>query len=145
MQSIFKGMLAGFVATAVMSALMMIKSMMDLMPELDVIAMLSRMMGSNAQTGWMAHFAIGTIMWGGLFGAFNGEIPGNNQILKGILFGLAAWVMMMVAVMPMAGVGLFGLNLGPMAPIMTGMLHVIFGAAMGWVYSLLRSAPGLAV
>ena len=61
MQSVLKGMLAGFVATAIMSALMMIKSMMGLMPELDVIAMLSRMMGSNAQTAWMAHFAIGPI------------------------------------------------------------------------------------
>ena len=131
MQSILKGMLAGFVATAILSALMMMKSMMGLMPELDVIAMLSRMMGSNAQTAWMAHFAIGSIMWGGLFAAFNDQIPGNNQILKGILLGLGAWVMMMVAVMPMAGAGLFGLKLGPMAPIMTGMLHVIFGAAMG--------------
>ena len=102
-------------------------------------------MGSTAQTAWMAHFAIGTIIWGGLFGAFNGAIPGNNQISKGILFGLAAWVMMMVAVMAMAGVGLFGLKLGPTAPIMTGMLHVIFGAAMGWVYSLLRSSPELVV
>lgn len=37
--NIMKGMIAGFVATAVLSALMIMKTMMGVMPELDVIAM----------------------------------------------------------------------------------------------------------
>ncbi len=44
---------------------------------------------------------------------------------------------MMVVIMPMAGAGIFALNLGIMAPIMTAMLHVIFGAVLGYVFSLL--------
>lgn len=46
--NIFKGMVAGFVATVVLSALMVMKSMMGLMPELNVIAMLSKMMGASS-------------------------------------------------------------------------------------------------
>lgn len=49
---------------------------------------------------------------------------------------------MMVAVMPMAGAWIFALNLGIMAPIMTLMLHVIFGAVLGWTYGLLLQRAG---
>ena len=137
MPSVIKGMLAGFAGTVLLSALMVMKSMMGVMPELDIIKMLSTMMSAPAGAAWIAHFGLGTVVWGGLFSAFNGQIPGSNQITKGIVFGLGAWVMMMLVVMPMAGQGLFGLNLGVMAPVMTAMLHVIFGAVMGWVYAQL--------
>jgi hypothetical protein len=46
--------------------------------------------------------------------------------------------MMMVAVMPMAGAGFFGMNLGIAAPVMTLMLHIIFGAVLGGVYGALQ-------
>ena len=140
MQNLGRGMLAGFAATAVLSALMVMKSMMGVMPELDVIKMLSSMMGMPATSGWAAHFMIGTVLWGGMFAVFNSGIPGSSQIAKGGVLGLAAWLMMMLAVMPMAGQGLFGLNPGMVAPVMTAMLHVIFGAVMGLVYAQLAYA-----
>ena len=63
--NLLKGMVAGFVATLVLSGLMMMKTKMGLMPELDVIGMLSSMMGvSTPAAGWIAHFVIGTIVWG---------------------------------------------------------------------------------
>ena len=43
-------------------------------------------------------------------------------------------MMMVVVLMPMAGGGLFGLKLGVSAPIMTLMLHLIFGAVFGAYY-----------
>jgi len=42
--------------------------------------------------------------------------------------------------MPMAGVGLFGMTMGLMAPMMTLVLHVIFGAVLGVTYHM-RAAP----
>ena len=41
---------------------------------------------------------------------------------------------MMVMVMPMAGAGLFGMAFGVMAPMMTLVLHIVFGAVLGAVY-----------
>lgn len=134
MTNVLKGMIAGFVGTVVLSMLMIAKSMMGIMPQLDVIGMLSGMMSVSAAMGWIIHFLIGTIIWGGGFAVINGLIPGGNQVVKGIIFGIFAWLIMMVAIMPMAGAGFLGLNLGIMAPIMTMMLHVIFGAVMGVVY-----------
>jgi hypothetical protein len=134
-----KGMIAGFVATIVLSGLMLTKEMMGLMPQLDVIGMLTTMMGvSSPVAGWITHFAIGTIAWGGLFAILEANLPGDSYWQRGIVFGIGAWVLMMVAVMPMAGAGMFGLGLGVMAPVMTFMLHAIFGAVLGGVYGLQR-------
>jgi len=143
MQNILAGFLAGFVATIVLSAMMIAKGMMGVMPELDVIAMLSMMMGAPAALGWLAHFMIGTIAWGGGFAVLYALIPGGTALVKGIVFCIAAWLGMMIVVMPMAGAGLFGMNLGVMAPMMTLMLHIIFGAVLGVVYHT-RATPATA-
>lgn len=134
MQNIKAGLVAGFIATVVLSAMMVAKTMMGVMPELDVIAMLSAMMGAPALMGWIGHFMIGTIAWGGGFALLYGVIPGSGAVMKGVLFGIAAWLGMMVMVMPMAGAGLFGMAMGIMAPMMTLVLHIVFGAVLGAVY-----------
>jgi len=139
------GVIAGFVATLVLSAMMIAKATMGLMPDLNVIAMLTTMahqkmgMPATPVVGWMLHFFIGTIVWGLAFAALYNVIPGGKAWLKGILLGIAAWVLMMIGPMPMAGAGLFGIKLGMAAPIMTLILHVIFGLVLGVTYQFLRS------
>jgi len=135
MTNLKNGFLAGFIATAVLSVMMVAKSMMGVMPELDVAAMLAMMMGAPILVGWLAHFMIGTLAWGGGFAVLYGMIPGGSAIIKGIVFGVAAWLGMMIVVMPMAGAGIFGMNFGIMAPMMTLVLHIIFGAVLGGVYA----------
>nr|WP_244483514.1 DUF6789 family protein [Mesorhizobium sp. 1M-11] len=44
---------------------------------------------------------------------------------------------MMILPMPMAGAGLFGLALGMMAPVMTLILHFIWGAVLGVMFRML--------
>jgi hypothetical protein len=66
-------------------------------------------------------------------------LPGG-PVGSGVLFGTAAWLMMMIAVMPMAGAGLFGMSMGIMAPIMTLMLHAVFGAVLGATFQALSGA-----
>ncbi len=143
MQNISAGLVAGFVATLVLSAMMIAKGMMGVMPELDVAAMIGMMMGASVAVGWIIHFMIGTIAWGGGFALLYDKIPGSNAVIKGIIFGVAAWLGMMIVIMPMAGAGLFGMNLGIMAPVMTLVLHIVFGAVLGAVYQM-RASPALA-
>jgi hypothetical protein len=137
MQNVPAGLVAGFIATVVLSAMMVIKGMMGVMPELDVAAMIGMMMGASIAIGWVIHFLIGTIAWGGGFALLYGLIPGEIAVVKGIGFGVAAWLGMMIVVMPMAGAGLFGMTLGILAPVMTLLLHVVFGAVLGGVYGML--------
>ncbi|OYX45050.1 MAG: hypothetical protein B7Z02_03150 [Rhodobacterales bacterium 32-67-9] len=140
MNKFVAGAVAGFAATVVLSVMMVAKGMMGVMPELDVIAMLSAMMGAPALMGWIGHFMIGTLAWGIGFAVLYGMIPGGTAVIKGVVFGVAAWLGMMIMVMPMAGAGLFGMAMGVMAPMMTLVLHVIFGAVLGAVFHALTAA-----
>jgi len=137
MKYLLSGFVAGLVATVVLSVLMIAKSMMGVMPELDVIAMLSAMMGAPALVGWLAHFMIGTLAWGGGFALLYDVIPGKDATARGVAFGIAAWLGEMILVMPMAGAGVFGMSLGLMAPMMTLALHIVFGAVLGVTFRVL--------
>jgi hypothetical protein len=45
-------LISGLIATSVLSALMMMKAKMGMMPELNVISMLASKMGGNPMMGW---------------------------------------------------------------------------------------------
>ncbi|MDE2307173.1 MAG: hypothetical protein KGJ97_02645 [Xanthomonadaceae bacterium] len=147
MNTYVRAMIAGFVATVVLSILMFIKSMMGVMPGLDVVHMLSgmahQMMGmpDSPMVGWVMHFMIGTVVWGVLFALLFKVLPGSGAVAKGVAFGVLAWLLMMLIPMPMAGAGLFGMHMGMMAPAMTLVLHLIWGAVLGATFGALgRSA-----
>ena len=137
MNEYLKGIIAGLVATVVLSVLMALKGMMGMMPELDIIAMLASKMGGAAMMGWVAHFMIGAVAYGVGFAALHGVLPGGGLVAKGIVLGVIGWLVMMLMLMPMMGAGLFGMNMGMMAPVMTLVLHVIFGAVLGAVFGKL--------
>ena len=143
MNTYVRAMIAGFVATVVLSALMLIKSMMGVMPELDLPTMLAGMahdmMGlpANPTIGWALHFMIGTVVWGIGFALLYKVLPGGGAVGNGIVFGALAWVLMMLIPMPIAGAGLFAMKMGMMAPVMTLVLHLIWGAVLGATYGAL--------
>ena len=140
MKDLLKGMLAGLAATVVLSLLMVLKAMIGLTPQLDLPKMLAGMMGSPDMPiiGWIVHFAIGIVVYGVAIAVLDSKLPGTSRVGHGVMLGVVGWLIMMVALMPMAGAGLFAMNMGIMAPMMTLVLHLIFGAVLGWVYG--RSA-----
>lgn len=140
MLNLSAGLLAGFVATAVLSAVMVAKAQMGLMPELDVIRMLAEMLGGNVALAWFVHFTIGTVAWGGAYALFFRSIPGDGPVTKGMMLGLIEWGIMMISVMPKSGNGVFGLGIGVAAPAVTLVLHLMFGVVLGLVYQR-RAGP----
>ncbi|MBE0453227.1 MAG: hypothetical protein IBX58_06055 [Roseovarius sp.] len=137
MTNIVKGMLAGLSATIVLSLLMLMKGAMGLLPALDPIGMVATMMDVPMAVAWGVHLMIGAIIWGGVFALLEPHLPGGARWLKGVVFGIGAWLIMMVTMMPMAGTGFFGMQLGMMAPVMTLVMHIVFGAVLGGVYAML--------
>jgi len=131
-----KGMVAGLIATLVLSALMVMKDMMGVMPELDLPKMIAGMMGMGGMpaVGWVVHFMIGIVLYGAAIALLDARLPGKSTVVHGVVIGVIGWLVMMVMLMPMAGAGLFGMQLGIMAPMMTLVLHIIFGAVLGWYY-----------
>ena len=136
MNRIGKGLLAGLAATVGLSALMVAKGMMGVMPELDIAKMIAGMMGFADQPiiGWVIHFMIGIVGYGVAIVLLDASLPGNSRTWHGVMIAVAGWLVMMVILMPMAGAGMFGMEMGLMAPMMTLVLHIIFGATLGWVY-----------
>jgi len=142
MKDIPKGLLAGLAATivlSVLSVLMVLKAMMGLMPQLDLPKMIAGMMGSPDQPliGWIVHLMMGIVIYGVAIAALHSKLPGTSRVGHGIMLGVIGWLIMMLVLMPMVGAGLFGINMGMLAPMMTLVLHLIFGAVLGWVYGRL--------
>lgn len=129
-------MAAGLVATVVLSLMMVMKAALGWLPELDLPRLLGAMFDVSEGIGWVIHFIIGTVFWGGLFGWMSWA-RAKDHVFHGMAFGLAVWLLMMVLLMPMAGKGFFALEVGIVAALMTAMLHAVFGAVLGGVYGLL--------
>lgn len=139
MNKYMAGIIAAFIATIVMSALLLLKGVVGVIPDLDVIAMLASMMGIPPILAWVAHFMIGSLGYGIIIALVAGTNSNKNFTLIGAVIGVAGWFMMMIALMPMMGNGLFGLAMpsGVMIPIAALALHLVFGVVMGKTYTKL--------
>ena len=94
------GLIAGFMATVALSILMIAKSAMGLMPQLNPIednvhvAHVLTGLTLPLPFGWLAHFLLGTVIWGLLYAALHASLPGA-PVVKGLIFGVLAWLAMM--------------------------------------------------
>ncbi len=139
MNKLVMGMLAGFAASVVLSVIMLVKGMMGIMPDLNVIDMLAGQMNSGPLLGWIAHFMIGIIGYGLVYALVFASHATGGHPTRGMLLGLSGWLLMMVMLMPMMGAGIFGLQMpsGIMVPVATLILHLIFGLTLGLSYAKL--------
>jgi hypothetical protein len=137
MSNAMKGMLAGFVATLVLTALMLINGAFELVPQINIIRLLTTLGTLSVPSAWMDHFIVGVVVWGLLFAVYDGAAARPAHWLKGIIFGVFAWLVMMVAFMPLAGAGFFGAKIGITAPAGLLMVHLIYGVVLGATYGLL--------
>ncbi len=137
MNKYVKGLIAGFIATVVISLLMLIKAGMGINPEFNVIKDLTVTMGTMSPVaGWVVHFILGTVVWGVLFAVCLNIFKGPFWV-RGIQFSILLWIFMMVVFMPVVGNGFFAAVLGLKTVAATFVLHVIFGFVLGLVYSWL--------
>jgi hypothetical protein len=121
-----QALIGGIIGTAVMTFVMMIAPMMG-MPKMSPPAILSMMMGFPVGIGWMMHFMIGIIFaMAYSFFIINLVKKVGNKILKGAIFGMAAFIFaqIMMAIMGMVF---------PMPPMEGSMMLMMVGSIMGHV------------
>jgi hypothetical protein len=139
MSNTVKGITSGFVATVVLSAVMLLKIQLHLVPEqYSLIGMLGRLAGGTGNA-WADHFIIGTIIWGLAFAAYDSLVSIRAYWLKGLTFSLGAWLVTMLAFLPFVGAGLFGWKLGILATVVPLIQHLIYGLVLGVTYGLLSA------
>lgn len=140
-------MLAGLVATAVLSVLVAIGRWI---PRLDSVTALDGLAHSmnvalnlpSPITGWVLYVGIGVIWWGWVFAVMAPILPGRWFWQKGLAFGAMAALLVWLTVMPLAGAGYFGLHLSPVQPLVTLGEHLVYGVVLGAVYGRLASGGG---
>ena len=137
MSNSMKGLIGGLVATLVLSLVIVFKTSLNIVPELSLIQLLTRIGNLSVVQAWMDHFIIGVVVWGLLFGVADSMVEKGSHVLKGIVFGVFAWLVMMVVFMPVVSAGLFGAKLGVMASVVTLFYHLVYGAVLGATYGLL--------
>lgn len=140
MTNIWIGFLAGFGATIVLSAMMLAKDAMGMMPQFDMIGMMAGMMGGSRAMAWLVHFIVGTVIYGGAFVVLIAIFSTDAYLWMGLLLGAIGWILASLMMMPMGGNRIFGVDLGPMVPVMSLMMHLIFGAILGWIYGAVITA-----
>jgi len=138
MGDVGKGVEAGFVATVVVSVLLLVQQAAGLSPQFNLISLLMTAAGTPQYPtlGWILHFVIGAGFWGAGFAAFSPHLPGPHW-LRGLMFGALIWLVMMVAFLPAAGLPMFAVGMGTAIPIVSLALHAVFGLVLGETYHLL--------
>ncbi|MCB5177597.1 DUF6789 family protein [Microvirga lenta] len=130
MINIGKGIIAGLVASAVTAGVVFLASSAGIAQSLDPVRAMSGIMLSPPGLGWVAHFALGAILWGPLFAVLSPALP-SPFWFKGIVFGAAAWLLMHVVVW------LADPTTPPQAAFGPALYHLLFGGVLGAIYGVL--------
>jgi uncharacterized membrane protein YagU involved in acid resistance len=125
-----KAVLAGVIATAVMTVVGLWVAPLMGMPAMNPAEMLAMNMGGISALGWIAHFSIGTIL-ALIYAAVARRIPGPPA-LRGALYGIAPFLVAQIVVMPMMGMPLFSGSAAMALGSLVG--HLIYGAVLGGIY-----------
>jgi hypothetical protein len=119
------GIVAGFIATLVMSALH------------EPVTVVTEAVGVHRPVaGLLFHFFVGAMLWGTAFGILHDYLFGPSW-LRGVIFASGAALIVLFAVAPLTGSGLLCLKLGWFAPVVVTLFHLAYGAILGAVYGKL--------
>lgn len=158
MQSrIQKGMIAGCVATVVVSVVDLLATLVQNLMQsagserafhsfASLLATMARnVLGEgfgHMWVGWLIHFLAGSLILGSLFAVLAPKLPTDTPATKGILFAVGTWLVMCLTVMPLAGLGMFGAaaGFGTMAWML--VTNIIFGVVLGRVFDRLHGEVG---
>ena len=125
----------GVVATIAMSIPMMIGMATGVapMPEPIPKALVSLVFGAGLPAPLLMALSAGSHLgYGGVFGALLARLYPEAGIWEGLGLGVLLWLVMEIVVLPVLGWGFFGAAITPKIAVATLVLHLIYGAALGW-------------
>jgi len=126
----------GVVATIGMSIPMVIGTAAGVapMPEPIPKATVTMVLGKGLPMPLIMVLAAGShLAYGGIWAALLIQVTDRITIWKGLGLGVFLWFLMQVVVLPLIGWGLFGAAITPKIAAATLILHLIYGALVGWL------------
>ncbi len=121
-------LIAGMVATAIMTAFIFMAPMMGL-PKMNPAELLSGMMGTPLVVGYLMHFMIGIIFAAVYVYLFNPKVHIHSKFAKGALFGFSVFIFAQVMMFIMGKIMPMPMAEGNKMLMMFGSLigHLVFG------------------
>ncbi len=126
----------GVVATIGMSIPMVIGTAAGVapMPEPIPKVIVTMVLGKGLPMPLIMVLAAGShLAYGGIWAALLTQVTDRITIWKGLGLGVFLWLLMQVVVLPLIGWGLFGAAITPKIAVATLILHLIYGALVGWL------------
>jgi len=132
---VINGIISGFLGAVAMLILMMVGRKMNLSP-MDLPSSLGKMIikgkkegdSTVRKAGIAMHLIIGSL-WGLLF-VFLTPFYQFGLVPAGLMFGVAIWLLMQIIALPMMGAGFFGSKFGMKVPIMSLIMHLVYGLVL---------------
>lgn len=137
-----RGFLAGVIATCTVAPLVMVANQLQLVPPLDMLSALGGYrldpVGLPLLTvlNWSTHFLLAAALWS-LTHTLLARWFSGEAWAQALIFSLALWLFMLLALLPLTGAGLMGLGFGLSTPMVTLVLHLAWGSLVGLVHRLL--------
>lgn len=131
-----KGFGWGVVATLAMSALMLAATATGASPMPNPVpaAIMGTILGGAvARPVVMAAAIVAHLAYGGFWGGVLASATPRVTLAKGLGLGIALWVLMQLVVLPFVGWGVFGTAVTPKIAVATLLLHLVYGATLGWL------------
>lgn len=132
---LWRGFRWGVAATVAMSIPMMIGMATGVapMPEPIPKALVTLVLGTGVPAPLlMALSACSHLGYGGVFGALLARSFPDAGLKNGLMLGVLLWLVMQLGVLPLLGWGVFGVAITPKIAVATLVLHLIYGAVLGW-------------
>jgi hypothetical protein len=130
--AIQKALLGGAAGTAIITMMMYLVAPMMLGRSMDIAAMLGSMMGNSWSLGMIAHVMIGVVVFPLAYAFVIYRLLPGGPTVRGVVWGIALWLIAQAMVMPMMGAGFFSAAAGGMmAAVASLMGHILYGGTLG--------------
>ena len=136
MERIKTAFMGGLVATFVVGSMLLMNNATHRLPRLGIGRSLASILGlhDNLFVGWLLFAVLGIFVFSAVFAMAAPRIPVKAYLFKGLLFGTACWLLMMVVFMPLAGQGLFAFDRGHIVAALCLVLNLVYGLILSLTY-----------
>lgn len=135
-----KAIVSAFIASLVTALAYLTWRTMTPNPDvsMDTIYWMGAMLGRPGDhvIGWLMHFILGSVVFGALFAWVSPKMFGPLW-LRGAIYGLVLWLLVMVVGLPMTEAGMFGKMYSPDLAIAFFVSKLVYGIVLGVIYSKL--------
>jgi hypothetical protein len=136
---------AGFVATIVIGAMLLMNNAVHGVQNVGIGKLLAALLGEPDHVfyGWLAFLVLGIFICSNLYAFLAPKIPIRSFLVNGLLFALVCWLILMIVLWPLAGAAPFLLDRGHVQAAATLVLSLVywlvFSAIYRWLWTPAKS------